>query len=116
MKTIIAGSRSITKLFVVSEAIKSSGWAEQITEVVSGNARGADMLGEMWAMRNSKPIKRFRADWDRYGKKKAGKKRNKEMAEYGDALILVWTGKSSGSKDMLQQMQELGKPTYSYIV
>ena len=43
MKTIIAGSRSITDIQLLYDAIRESGF--QITEVVCGEARGADRLG-----------------------------------------------------------------------
>jgi len=114
MKTIIAGSRSITDMTTVQEAITRSGWEEKITEVVSGNAVGVDRLGEMWAMRKNIRVKRFLAEWDRYGKS-AGMIRNREMAEYGDALILVWDGESKGSRNMMEIMNKLGKPVLSHL-
>ncbi len=36
---------------------------------------------------------RFAADWNKYGKK-AGPVRNRKMADYAEALIAVWDGKS----------------------
>jgi len=113
MKVIIAGSRSIQSLSVVKKAIESSGWEQVITEVVSGNAIGVDKLGEMWAVRRGIPVKKFLAGWEKYGKR-AGYIRNKEMAVYGDALILVHDGVSKGSIDMLHQMKNLDKPTHVY--
>jgi hypothetical protein len=44
----------------------------------------------------------FPAKWDKYGKA-AGPLRNREMAAYADALILVWDGKSRGSANMLAE-------------
>jgi hypothetical protein len=38
------------------------------------------------------------------------------MAEYADALILVWDGKSRGSASMKREMEKLGKPIYEVIV
>jgi predicted double-glycine peptidase len=98
MKTIIAGSRTINSINQINKAIKESGFT--ITEVVSGTARGADLLGEVWANNNKVPIKRFPANWDKYGKS-AGYRRNEEMANYADACIVVWDGESKGSKHMI---------------
>ena len=51
MKTIIAGSRSIDDITIVAAAVEASGF--DITEVISGGARGVDHLGEMWDGRNN---------------------------------------------------------------
>ena len=109
MKAIIAGSRSISLIRFVEQAVLASGF--DITEVVSGGARGVDLLGERWAGLYDKPVKRFRADWSKYGKS-AGFRRNNEMAAYADALIAVWDGESHGTKHMIEAMVKLEKPVY----
>jgi hypothetical protein len=98
MKVIIAGTRTIRDYAAVVRAIKESGFT--ITQVVSGAAWGVDRLGERWAEANNVPIERFHAEWNRYGRA-AGPRRNVRMAEYADALILVWDGRSAGSRNML---------------
>lgn len=104
MKTIIAGSRGIEDIEEVRQAIRDSGI--QITKVVSGRARGVDTLGEQWAQENGVPIRKFPADWNRYGKA-AGGIRNSEMAQYADALVAIWDGKSSGTRDMIAKARLL---------
>ena len=108
MKVIVAGSRSITDYKMVKEAIEKSGF--DVTEIVSGTARGVDRLGEKWARENGVPIHMFPADWDRHGKA-AGYIRNTDMGKYADALICVWDGDSKGSKHMIDIMYKFGKPT-----
>lgn len=98
MKTIIAGSRSVDSLDLVAAAVESS--TLDVSEVVSGTAKGVDQLGETWATQNSIPIRRFKPDWKRFGRA-AGLRRNEEMAAYADALIAVWDGKSRGTKHMI---------------
>lgn len=110
MKIIIAGTRTIENYSLVQHAVKISKY--EITEVVSGKARGVDKLGERYAKENDIHIEPFPADWNKY-KKAAGYIRNKQMAEYADALILIWTGdikKSPGSYNMLNIMKEMRKP------
>lgn len=109
MKVVIAGSRTIEEYKQVAEAVTLSGF--KISEVVSGGARGADQLGEKYALANCIPFKVFFADWDTYGKR-AGPIRNSQMAKYADAAIVVWDGKSSGSKNMIEQMSRLNKPCF----
>lgn len=46
------------------------------------------------------PVVEFPADCKLH-RKAAGPIRNEQMAQYADALILVWDGKSAGSSSML---------------
>lgn len=98
MKTIIAGSRGFDDETVVLEAVRRSRF--DITEVVSGTARGVDKMGEGWANMNNVPIKRFKPDWS-IGKQ-AGYLRNVDMAKYADALIAIYDGESKGTAHMIQ--------------
>lgn len=111
MKVIIAGSREITDYAIVERAIRESGF--QVTEVVSGTARGVDRLGERWARENVIPIKTFPAYWQTYGQK-AGFLRNAQMAEYGEALIAVWDGKSLGTTNMICLARAKGLEVFVY--
>lgn len=79
-------------------AVDGTNW--DITEVISGTAKGADKLGERFAKENNLTLHRFPADWNRYGKS-AGYKRNVEMADNADALLALWDGKSRGTKHMI---------------
>lgn len=98
MKVIIAGSRTITNQAAVDLAMELSGF--QVTTVLSGTAKGVDLLGEAWAESRRIPIDRYPADWKQYGKR-AGFLRNQEMAEDADALVAVWDGESKGTKHMI---------------
>jgi len=97
MKTIIAGSRDIVDYDELVHCLEQLDF--NITEVVSGTARGVDRLGERWAEENNIPVKRFPANWNKYGKR-AGFLRNEEMAEYAEAVVILWDGKSKGTKHM----------------
>ena len=113
MKTIIAGSRDGVTSKHVCEAVLYAGW--DITEVVSGEARGADKFGEQWAEAVKIPIKRFPADWDKYGKS-AGYRRNEEMAGYAQALIAVWNGTSKGTANMIELATKAGLMVYVHEI
>jgi len=109
VKVIIAGSRNIDDYKLVVDTISSSGYT--ITEVVSGCAVGVDRLGEQWARANNVPIKEMPADWMRHGNS-AGPQRNRAMAEYADAAIVIWDGHSRGSRNMIENMIRRKKPYY----
>jgi len=105
MRVIIGGSRRITEDALVQRAVGESGF--QITEVLSGGARGVDQLGEAWARRNGISVRRFPADWDRYGKQ-AGYIRNEQMADCAEGAIAVWDGSSPGTRHMIGIAQKKG--------
>jgi YspA, cpYpsA-related SLOG family len=113
MKVIIAGSRSINNFDAIEQA--TSNCQFEITEVVSGGARGIDLLGEYWARKNQIPIKRFDADWNNLGRS-AGYTRNVLMSDYADALIAIWDGQSRGTKHMIQRMKIKGKLVYVFEI
>lgn len=113
MKVIIAGSREIFDYEVVKMAIEESKF--EITEVVSGVARGVDSLGERYAYERKIQIKRFPADWDKHGKA-AGPIRNIEMANYAEALIAIWDGKSRGTKHMINEAKKKNLKVFVKIV
>lgn len=115
IKLIIAGSRTLApSCNFIMDAIKSLK-IYNIDEVVSGCARGVDTEGEHWASHFGAKIKRFPADWDTHGKA-AGAIRNKQMADYADALLLIWDGSSRGSANMREQMLKQNKPVYEVIL
>jgi hypothetical protein len=110
MKVIVAGGRDYADFEHVTAVLKSH---SEITEVVSGLARGADMMGWNYAFSNDIPIEEFPADWEHNGKA-AGILRNKEMGDYAEALIAFWDGKSKGTKHMIDYMKSLNKPVTVY--
>lgn len=109
MKTVIAGSRTVTNYDLVTKAVLDSGF--NVTEIVSGCARGVDSLGERYAVEHRLPINLFPADWNKHGKS-AGPIRNQQMAEYAEALIAVRQDMSRGTTDMITRAHTLGLKVY----
>lgn len=116
MRVIIAGSRGITEYGIVALAVALSSF--QVTEVVSGRARGVDLLGERWAALNGVPVAGFpvlQSMWAIEGKS-AGHNRNHRMARYADALVAVWDGRSPGTKSMIGIARAALMPVYVHLV
>ena len=102
MKIIIAGGRDFKsyellkyKCDIILKNVKTP------IEIVSGKAKGADFLGETYAIEKGYEISYFPAGWEKHGKS-AGVIRNEQMANYADALIAFWDGKSRGTKNMIE--------------
>lgn len=112
MRTIIAGSRSCLAPQELLIAIAECGWTP--TTVISGNARGADRLGEWWAAKHQVPCEKFPADWVLFGKS-AGYRRNEVMADNAEALIALWDGQSKGTKHMIDIARRKGLRVYVHI-
>ncbi|MCX9024650.1 MAG: SLOG family protein [Candidatus Methanoperedens sp.] len=118
MKLVIAGSRHLD---VDQELIEGALWAHKVSlvvpddEIVAGGCpTGADRAAHDFAYSQGFKYKEFPADWKKYGNG-AGPRRNAEMAVYGDALLLIWDGKSAGSANMRARMAGMKKPIYEVI-
>ena len=100
VKIIVAGTRDFNDYDFLKEKLDGLIKFRKNTEIVSGTAKGADLLGEKYANERGFSIKRFSADWDKFGKS-AGYKRNEQMAEYADVCVCFWNGKSKGTQHMI---------------
>ncbi len=103
MILMIAGSRSINDIDISKYIPKDT------THIISGGAKGVDTLAEQYAdkQRISKTILRPR--YDLY-KKGAPLKRNNEMVEKCDKVLVFWDGKSKGTKHTIDYAKKIGKP------
>jgi hypothetical protein len=102
MRLIIAGGRDFNDYELLKEKVDYilSNKPKDNIEIVSGTARGADILGERYAKEKGYKIMEFPAKWGQYGKS-AGYKRNEEMANYASHCVCFWDGESKGTKHMI---------------
>jgi hypothetical protein len=110
-RVIIAGGRDFADYALLSvkcDFYLSAGLAQgKIVEIVCGKSRGADALGERYAVERGFQVKSFPADWSAYGRS-AGFRRNIDMAGYADALIAFWNGSSPGTGHMIDIARSKG--------
>lgn len=85
IKLLIAGSREYDDYEFLEKAVRDL--KTPIDYIISGTARGADKLGERYAMENNIDIMKFPADWNSYGKK-AGYIRNEQMGKTCDLALI----------------------------
>ena len=112
MKAVVAGGRDFKDYYLLKETLDNFQQEYgNITEVVSGGARGSDKLGEQYANENNIPIKRFVPDWEGLGKK-AGHVRNRKMGSYtkehNGMLVAFWDKQSKGTKGMIDYATKIG--------
>ena len=112
MKVIVAGGRDFNDYELLKETLDSFQQEYgNITEVVSGGARGSDKLGEQYAHENNITIKQFVPDWEGLGKK-AGHVRNRHMGSYtkehNGMLVAFWDKQSKGTKGMIDYATKIG--------
>jgi hypothetical protein len=102
MKLIIAGSRSFNDYNLLKEkiiALLANTDYNNVT-IISGKAKGADSLGEKFAIEHGIKVESKPALWDTYGKS-AGYIRNEEMAKCATHCVVFWDGSSKGSMHMI---------------
>ena len=102
MKIMIAGSRSITN-FDLTEYIPT-----EATLIISGGARGVDSIAESYADAHKISKLIMRPDYKKYGKA-APLLRNKQMVDLADIVIIIWDGKSRGTKYTLDYAKSKDK-------
>ena len=102
MNLLIVGSRSI-KEYDLKKYVP-----EDTTMIITGGADGIDTLAEKLAdeMRLSKLV--MRPQYNRYGRG-APLKRNEKMVELCDVALIIWDGKSRGTKYTSEYAEKLGK-------
>ena len=108
-RVIVAGGRDFDDYELLKKRLDVILMDYENVEIVSGHAKGADMLGEKYAAEKGIPLTVFPADWKKY-RIRAGFIRNSQMLEYacGETPLVVafWDGESHGTKDTIEKAKE----------
>ena len=121
LRIAIAGSRDITDynqlVIALIEAINAGVVTPAYSfEIVSGGARGVDMLARRYANEFGYKLTELKPQYKGRYDKGAPLRRNVDIAAYSDVLIAIWDGVSPGTKHMINEMMKINKPTYVHIV
>lgn len=110
-KLIVAGGRDFNDPVLLANKLNelaNGAYKSQAVSIVSGMAKGADLLAYNFAINRDVKVYKFPANWDKYGKG-AGYRRNEDMGRFADGLLAFWDGKSKGTKNMIDIMHRHGK-------
>ena len=115
MKLAVIGSRKFTNYLFLQRVIRNKFILSKIECIVSGGAKGTDILAELFADTYGIPKKIFYPEWKVYGKR-AGFIRNEYIIEYADEVIAFWNGNSKGTKNSIDIAKRLKKKIYIIYV
>lgn len=102
MKIAIAGSRNILKIDLAPHV-------RDAEEIISGGAKGVDTLAAEYAKAHGIKLTEILPDYARYGRG-APIKRNYEIVDCADRVVVFWDGKSRGTYSVIKYAEKVGKP------
>ena len=108
MRIAVIGSRGLN--VDIAEFIPKN-----VTEIISGGARGIDSLAERWADENGIPKLIIRPNYHEYGIA-APLLRNKTIVDTAELVVAVWDGKSHGTWMTITYAKKKRKPVKIYVV
>ena len=108
MKIAVVGSRNL----VVNDLGKYL--PNNVTEIVSGGARGIDTCAREYAIAKGLKLTEFLPEYSRYGRG-APLKRNLQIINYADCVLAFWNGQSRGTKFVIEHCKAQGKPIRIYL-
>ena len=109
MKVAIIGSRNL----VINDL--QNYLPENVTEIVSGGAKGIDTCAREYANAHGIKLTEFLPEYNKFGRS-APLKRNLQIIDYADEVIAFWDGVSSGTKYVIDNCRKAKKKITVYDV
>lgn len=106
MRVLVCGGRDFWDRDVVYQVMGKLHAAKPIGLLIHGNARGADALGKIWAVREGVSHHPCPAQWSKHGKR-AGPIRNQNMLGLSPDLVVAFPG-GAGTRDMVKRAKAAG--------
>ena len=111
VRIIVCGGRDYANRAFVFKVLDHILLTRGISEIIQGEAPGADRWAREWAINRDVPLTRCRAEWEKYGKR-AGPLRNRHMLTLKPDGVVAFPG-GRGTQDMITAAQEAGVPVYT---
>lgn len=110
MKLAIIGGRDFNDIDKARKVFKNF-FKPYTREIISGGAKGADLIGASLASENDLECTEYLADWKKHGKA-AGMIRNEEIINGADMILAFWDGVSKGTANSLTKAKKQKKPCF----
>lgn len=110
MKVLVCGGRNYDARTVLYGVLDGIHRADGIDAVITGMARGADMLAHDWAVEQGIAVNPFPADWKTHSRA-AGPIRNQHMIDQGKPDLVVAFPGGRGTADMVRRAETAGIKT-----
>ena len=81
---------------------------KNVTEIISGGAKGIDTDAENYANANGIKLTVFKPQYNRF-RGGATHIRNKEIVNYADEVLAFWDGSSRGTESVIEYCRKVGK-------
>lgn len=108
MKVAIIGSRGLQ----VNNLEKYL--PNNISEIVSGGAKGIDSCAANFAKVNHIKLTEFLPEYEKYGRS-APLKRNLKIIDYADTVLAFWDGSSRGTKFVINNCKKKNKKVKIFV-
>lgn len=87
---------------------------DNVTEIVSGGARGVDTCARNYAQRHGIKLTEFLPEYEKFGRS-APLKRNITIIQNADFVLAFWDGTSHGTKFVIDNCQKMGVPVKIFV-
>lgn len=108
-KVIVSGTRSFSDYHLLRDKLDDFFQNKKDIELVVKAKGPVEVVVSQYAMDKGLNVKYFKLS--KKDSKANKKKREKDMVEYADAIIVFWNGKSQGTKRILDFADKKGIPT-----
>lgn len=113
MKLAVVGSTGFDNYDLLKIVIDELREIYDIHTIVSGGAKGADSLAEVYAHDHNLKMIVFPAEWDKYGRG-AGFIRNNTIWDNSDLGVAFWDGQSKGTAHSFKISEKQNKSLYVF--
>lgn len=103
MRVAVIGSRTLTNIDLEKYL------PPDVTEIVSGGARGIDSIARAYALSHNIPLREFLPEYEKYGRR-APLVRNDLIVENCDLLLAFWDGVSTGTMYTVRKCRQKNVP------
>jgi hypothetical protein len=107
VRALVCGGRGYDDADALSQFMDELAQRITIDAVIDGDARGADRMAGEWACRRDIENIKFRAEWEKLGRK-AGPIRNQFMLDEGRPDVVVAFPGGWGTADMVRRARLAG--------